>query len=403
MKKIWRVFRHEYLRHVLRKRFIFAVLSLPLIIAAMGIFGVIMVALQYDSHPVGYVDLANWLVNPVKSSPEPADLFRDVEVVAFPDEERALRALEEGEIQGYYVFSKDYLESGEVSLVAKEFPSQGAQTAFNNFVEENLVKDLPKGTQTRLLSSDRLNIQTLDGSRQSGEGRWAEIAIPLAAGVLFMFVVNMTGGYLLQAVVEEKENRTMEIVITSVSPTQLMAGKIAGNLSVGLTQLFLWLIAPVAGFIVLRSFVPWIQNIQILTPTFWLTMAAIFPAFIMVAALMAAVGATATESSEASTVAGWFTIPLVMPYWFMSLLMKNPNAPLSVGMSLFPLTAPVTLPVRFAFTTVPVWQAVLSIALLYACAAASILLAGRAFRLGMLRYGKRLSFKELFGLEKKAL
>ncbi|NPV76321.1 MAG: ABC transporter permease [Anaerolineae bacterium] len=403
MKKIWRVFLYEYLRHVLRKRFIFAVLSLPMIVVAMGIFGVIMVALQYDGRPVGYVDLANWLANPVESAPDAAELFRDVEIVAFPGEEAALQALEKGEIQGYYVFSKNYLESGEVRLVAKETPSQGAQTAFESFVRENLVKDLPKEVQIRLLSGDRLNIQTLDGSRQSGEGRWVEIAIPLATGVLFMFVVNMTGGYLLRAVVEEKENRTMEIVITSVSPTQLMAGKIVGNLSVGLTQLFLWLVAPIAGLIFLRSFVPWIQSIQVFTPTFWLTMAAILPAFIMVAALMAAVGATATETSEASAVAGWFTIPLVMPYWFMSLLMKNPNAPLSVVMSLFPLTAPVTLPVRFAFTTVPVWQTAFSIALLYVCAAASIWLAGRAFRLGMLRYGKRLALKELFGLEKKAL
>lgn len=403
MKKIWRVFLYEYLRHVLRKRFIFAVLSLPLIVVAMGIFGVIMVALQYDGRPVGYVDLANWLTNPVNSAPDPAELFRDVEIVAYPDEGVAMQALEIGEIQGYYVFSKNYLESGEVKLVAKETPSQGAQTAFESFVRKNLVKDLPKEVQIRLLSGDRLNIQTLDGSRQSGEGHWVEIVIPLAAGVLFMFVVNMTGGYLLRAVVEEKENRTMEIVITSVSPTQLMAGKIAGNLSVGLTQLFLWLVAPIASLIFLRAFVPWVQNIQVLTPTFWLTMAAILPAFIMVAALMAAVGATATETSEASAVAGWFTIPLVMPYWFMSLLMKNPNAPLSVAMSLFPLTAPVTLPVRFAFTTVPVWQTVLSIALLYVCAAASIWLAGRAFRLGMLRYGKRLSLKELLGLEKKGL
>ena len=403
MIKTWRVFVHEYLRHVLRKRFIFAVLSLPLIAVVIGIFTIIMVALQYDGRPVGYVDLAGWLQAPVQNSVNPNEWFPDVEVVKYLSEDAALQALKEDQIQGYYVFSVQYLDTGEVRLVANESPSQGAQSAFESFVRANLVNGLPEEVQARLLSNDRLDIQTLDGARQSGNGRWVEIVVPLAAGVLFMFVVNMTGGYLLRAVVEEKENRTMKIVITSVSPTQLMAGKIAGNLSVGLTQLFLWLVVPVLGLVLASFLVPAAQNVKIITPTFWLTMATILPAFVMVAALMAAVGATATETNEASAVAGWFTIPLVAPYWFMSLLMENPNAPLSVGMSLFPLTAPVTLPVRIAFTTVPVWQIVLSIGLLYLCAVASILLSGRAFRLGMLRYGKRLSLKELFDLKGKTL
>jgi ABC-2 type transport system permease protein len=76
--------------------------------------------------------------------------------------------------------------------------------------------------------------------------------------------------------------------------------------------------------------------------------------------------------------------------------MMNPNSPLSVGLSLFPLTAPVSLPLRAAFTTLPAWQIAVSLGLLCILAAVSIWFAGRAFRLGMLRYGKRLSWKELF-------
>lgn len=403
MKKVWRVFIHEYLRHVFRKRFVFAVFSLPLILIVVGLFAFLMVVLQYDSRAVGYVDRAGWLTAPVQNKVDAGEWFRDVEVVKYSDEESALQAVKSGEIQGYYLFTEHYLETGEVRLVANEAPSEGAQSAFDQFVQANLVNGLPENVRERLLTGDRLDVRTLDNSRQSGEGGWIEIVVPLAAGILFMFTVNMTGGYLLRAVVEEKENRTMEIVITSVSPTQLMAGKIAGNLCVGLTQLFLWLVFPLASLFLARNFIPAVRNIEIFTPTFWLTMATILPAFIMVSALMAAVGATATETNEASAVAGWFTIPLVMPYWFMSLLMENPNGPLSIGMSLFPLTAPVTLPIRMAFATVPAWQIILSIGLLYVCAAGSILLAGRAFRLGLLRYGKALSLKELFRARGRAL
>ena len=80
--------------------------------------------------------------------------------------------------------------------------------------------------------------------------------------------------------------------------------------------------------------------------------------------------------------------------------MLSPNSPLAIGLSLFPLTAPVTLPLRAAFTTVPIWQILTSIGLLIACALGALWIAGRAFRLGMLRYGKRLALKEIFSRAK---
>jgi len=125
-------------------------------------------------------------------------------------------------------------------------------------------------------------------------------------------------------------------------------------------------------------------------------LAALPAAFVMVAALMAMVGATATETREAQQVAGLFTLPLFVPYWLITPLIESPNSPLAVGMSLFPMTAPVTLPARAAFTLVPAWQSALSLGLLYLAAFGSLWLAGRAFRLGMLQYGKRLKLAELF-------
>ena len=115
-----------------------------------------------------------------------------------------------------------------------------------------------------------------------------------------------------------------------------------------------------------------------------------------VAALMAMAGATATESSEAQQIAGLFSLPIVAPYWFAGSIMTNPNGPLATGLSLFPLTAPVALPMRAIVTNVPVGQVILAVVLLVLVALLALLLAARAFRLGMLRYGKRVTWGELF-------
>jgi ABC-2 type transport system permease protein len=119
------------------------------------------------------------------------------------------------------------------------------------------------------------------------------------------------------------------------------------------------------------------------------------PAFVMVSGLMAAIGATVTEASEGQQVMGLFTIPIWLPYILIAVFVQNPNSPLAIAMTLFPLTAPMTIAIRLGFTTIPAWQLTLSFILLVASACGAIWLAGRAFRIGMLRYGQRLHWKEI--------
>ena len=115
------------------------------------------------------------------------------------------------------------------------------------------------------------------------------------------------------------------------------------------------------------------------------------------AALMAMAGATTTDSREAQQVAGLFTLPVMVPYFLLETLMSSPNSPLAVGLSLFPLTAPISLSMRAAFTEIPSWQLIVSFSLLILCAIGALWVSSRAFRLGMLRYGKRLPWRVIFG------
>ncbi len=396
MKKFWLVFLHEYKRHVMRKRFILAILSMPFFVAFLILIGFLSVWVQYDEKPVGYVDPYNFLVNPQQVPVEEKSMFGVVASMAFEDESEAKQALENGQIQAYYVLSENYYQSGEVTQVAMAKIGSNAKDDFSDFLTYNLAKEFPEPVFTRLTDGSSITVQSLDGSREMGDDNWMVILLPFLSGVLFIIAVNISGGYLLQAVVEEKENRTMEILVTSVSPTQLMGGKVVGDLMVGLTQLVIWMLFVILGLKIAPAFMDMAAIPSLDAGYILLISATMLPAFVMVSAAMGAVGATATEMHEAQQVAGMFTLPIVVPFWFVSAIMFNPNGALSVVMSIFPLTAPIALPLRAAFTDVPWWQAGIAISLLVVLAIFSVWLAGKVFRIGMLRYGKKVNLKEVF-------
>jgi ABC-2 type transport system permease protein len=200
----------------------------------------------------------------------------------------------------------------------------------------------------------------------------------------------------MQAVVEEKENRTIELLITSVSPFQMMAGKIIGIIGVGLTQIVAWLSVAFLAVLIGRSTFDWLQALTISPGFVGLMLVVMLPSFVLIAALMAAVGATVTEAREGQQVSGLFTLPVMVPYWFTYQIMSNPNGSLAIALSYFPLTAPVALTMRAGFTALSIGEVLLSVGLLVLSAIAALWLAGRAFRLGMLRYGQRVNLRELF-------
>ena len=124
-------------------------------------------------------------------------------------------------------------------------------------------------------------------------------------------------------------------------------------------------------------------------------------AFILISALMATAGVAATESREAQQLSSVFSLLFVSPMWFLSVLINNPNGTVSTILSLFPLTAPISLPLRMGLAEVPVWQVVLAYVLMVGAVVLAFYLAGRAFRMGMLRYGKKLTWGQILGLNRK--
>jgi ABC-2 type transport system permease protein len=395
MSKLWLVALHEYRRHVFTRRFIFGLLSVPLVIILMVGLIFLIISMENNTTPIGYVDHSGLLSDPLPA-PTPTAPDRPVPMIPFAIESDARAALNAGRIQAYYVLPADYRTSGSLRVVHIDQLKSTASQQFYAFLGANLLKGQDPAIAARLVKGADVTVQSADGSRSLSSSDWFSFVFPVLAGIGFIIAMFTAGGYLMQAVVEEKENRTMEVIITSVSSDQFMAGKIVGDTCVGLTQIVAWLLLIILPILVGRSTVPFLQTLRLSSQTLAVLAFIILPSFVLVAALMAAIGATVTEAREGQQMTGLISLPIWIPYMLIGLLMGSPNSSLSLTLSLIPLTAPVAMLVRDGLTILPVWQIALSSAIQILCAVAAIWLAGRAFRLGMLRYGKRLTWRELF-------
>ena len=395
MRRIWLVFSHEYARRVKTRGFIFAVLSMPLlVILSMGM-AVASVSLQTSKLPAGYVDQSGMFAN-AQIEEESGFAIGRIDLLPYTQIETGQEALAGEQIQALFVIPPDYLQSGEVIVYAHDPPGENATERMQNFLESNLIAGETSLVKNRIQKGSNFTVRSLDGSRQAGMRDWFVVLFPFLTGLIFIVVINISGGYLLQSIVDEKENRTMEVIITSISPEQLMIGKILGNLCVGLTQLLIWLIFAAIGLAGMQAIYHFSPTPAISAEQIGILAGIIIPGFILIAALMTLVGVSVTDMREAQQVSLMFTLPMVAPYWFAGAVLQHPENILTAILSIFPLTAVVTMPLRLSIASVPLWQVLLAAALMWISAIGAMMLAARAFRVGMLQYTRRIPFKKLF-------
>lgn len=389
MRNLWLVARHEYRRIVSRRAFILLTLAIPLgIMLLIAIVYFVEISSESDL-PLGYVDHAQFLAEPSSADSGLADgSFKP-----FANEEAALAALEGGQIQAFYVFAADYERTLAVDLyVLEDQPAGAIRGEFAAFVRANLVRDLPPELQERILGgSDVQVIDTVNGRVFNQND--INIIVPFIGALLFFIATMTASGYMLQIVAEEKENRTMEILLTSLTPGQLIGGKIAGLLGVILTQLGIYLVTVIAALTIAAGSTG--GTLGIVVPWSFLGLAALFflPSFFLVAAAMAAVGSVAPNLQQGQQVAGLFNLFFIAPMFLLVFIFQDPGGPLVVLLSLFPTTAFLTIAFRWALSSAPLWQIALSWLLLVGTAIFMMGATLRIFRAGMLRYGQSLSLR----------
>jgi ABC-2 type transport system permease protein len=387
MRKAWLVARHEYLTMVRKRSFVLATVAFPVLIAAFLGLTVWLAQDTGDDRPLGVVDLAGVLVDGAWQAGDSAVAF-----LSFADEAAALDALHAGRVQGYFLLPAGYRASGQVQLTAlSETPPGAAQRAFDAMLRASLLAEQPADIQRRLAGGVELTVRSIDGRREFSQSNFINLLLPFVAGFFFVYAVLSSAGYLLQAVTTEKENRTVEIMATSLSPDHLIAGKAAGLLAVALTQLAVWAAAIVLGLAVGAALEPALRSVQVPWTMLLVVVLYFLPSFALIGGWMIAIGSVYSDIQQGQQVAGILNLLFMAPFFVLIVLFANPDGPLAVGMTLFPTTSFLTVLIRWGLTTLPAWQLALSWLLLAASAAGSVWAAARVYRAGMLHYGQRLS------------
>ena len=395
MNKRWLIARHEYLRHISRKGFLFAILSLPLLIVV--IIGIVFIVTLFENdeiRPIAYVDLSGLLACPASTDD---GVVQPPFPIVLNTEDEAREALTAGRIEAYYLISADYFRTSKVTLFHEGDVSDSATRRFSTYLQTCLLDDKPPAIARRAIAGQTLTIRSSDGTREFGNDPTFGQIMPLFSGFALMLLLFISAGYLTEAVVEEKENRTMEILVTTVSPYQLIVGKVMGIVASTFTQIIAW-------FVMLAAFVfsaglyglLWFQQISVNLGLMVLIMVLIVFAYLIFAALMVAVGSTVTDGQGSQQVAALLISALIFLLSSFPVILENPNGALALGLSIFPLSSPLVIPMRSIVMEIPVWQWLASIAFAVLCTFGAFWLAGRAFETGMLRYGRRLRWSELF-------
>lgn len=392
MNKWWLVVRFEFWRHILRQGFWWNVLFIPLLLVAIAVIVGFFIGGQREQ-PVGVVDLSGMLIPPTEYLPIEEDT---PPIYPYASAEEAKTALLGEEIQAYFVVPADYLSSGQIEFIHAGNSYEGIVEDFSHYLRASLLahQDNPLLKQ---LTSGQLDVVFHSLSEESNQGNPAAFFFPFLLGFIMVLGVFTTSGYLIQSVTDEKENRTMEILITSVTPEQLMMGKIVGLTLLGLIQITVWLAFAGMGvyFLVTRLDAP-TEFLQLPLPLILIAIAWFIPFYLMISALITAIGISVTAASEAQQAVGILSMVSMFPMWLTFPLLADPNSPLAIFMSLLPFSALITLLVRWSLTPIPSWQLVMSWLLMAGTAVLATFLVGRVLRLGMLNYGQKLRWRELF-------
>lgn len=402
----------ELIYNLRRPGYIFMTLFIPvfgvLVFGISSVFGgqvgdFLQTQFEPRDEVTGYVDLSGVLT---------ADLLQYAGLfIPYADEASAREALLAGEIKSYFVAPADYLQTGRLVVY-------GSEGGFSAFVEADegilrtfLVDQLLAGKvdptiQARVLNPAAIELVRLDETGQvseQGPFDWlGDFVVPYAFSILFFITIFVTSGYLLQGVAEEKEGRVIEILVSSVGPTQLLTGKILGLGALGLIQVFVWLGSTTALLMASASRFSLTGTLSLSTSTILLGLVYYLLGYLLYATLMAAGGSLGTSARESQQIGGLFSIGAVVPMMMLGVIISNPGSPLAVALSYIPLSAPVMMLMRLGFGPVPTQQIVISLALLVAGIAVALWAGAKVFRAGLLMYGKRPGLRDLARAFKQA-
>jgi ABC-2 type transport system permease protein len=423
MNKIGVIISHEYRTRVRAKWFIVSTLLAPLGLALLIAVPVIAAILAGDGTEgkIALVDRTGLIASTVVAS----DTAR-FELAGSRTEQNLAAAVQDESIQAYVVIPDNVLDSGTVTMYSRG----GSGIAFSSSIESALepvitrARLTQRGTDTSVISLVEQGVRVI-GLKQTDEGVKADASeasamIGYISGFVIYMLIFLYGSMVMRGVVEEKANRIIEVIASSARPFEIMMGKVVGIGLVGLTQLTAWfvlgsIVTSVAGIALSSSMpapdpanpmmqggglsavlaqegiaLPEIQIVSILMFIF-----NFFAGYFLYASLFAAVGSAVDQEADANSLTFPITLPIGITMLFIGNVIAAPNGTLATVLSMIPLFSPILMTVRVAATDVPWWQLLGSMVLSVGGFFGAIWLASRIYRIGILSYGKKPSFKEI--------
>lgn len=404
MNKILIIAWHEYLTNVRRGGFIFVTALFP----AMGLIALLVTAF-FSGQAANFFQTTFAPQGQRTAIVDRSGLYTQVppqyagRFVLMPDEVAAKSALLAGQVNSYVVIPRDYVTSGKITSYAMgglTSATSGDSGALRGFLVFGLVAGkVDPDLAARASAPVHLTPVTLDknGNPSGGTDTLSFVSgfiVPYFLSILLVISIFTSSSYLLRSISEEKETRVIEIVLSSVSATQLLGGKVIGLGAVGLTQIAVWIMSAFllsGGLGVVAAGVA----ISLNPGTFLLAGVYFLLGFLVFGVVMAAAGAIGTSMRESQQIAGIFSFAAAIPYMLSGFLFANPNATIARVLSYFPLTAPTMMMLRLPLGDVPAVDIVGSIAVLLVSIPVLLWAGAKVFRMGLLMYGKRPAARQI--------
>lgn len=410
MKNVLSVLKTEFINTITRRSFLLTLILVPLVPAL--ILGVVSLISDGDDGGIGNIfqpepsgQVPDGFIDQAGIITEIPEWVGEDYLTEYSSEAAARQAAINSEINGYYLIPADFIQTGDIRFVSPDFSPLTALDStwtITTTIDYNLVGADPIRLQAFQNPVQVTHIDLAAEEEQRDESSMLAFYLPYGITMLFYVLIITTASLMLNSVAKEKENRVMEILLSSITPKQLLTGKILGLGLIGLLQTTLWL---GTALLLLRLGGRTLNIPSSLIPSpeilIWGIILFIL-GYLIYATIMAGVGALIPNIKEGSQATFYVILPLLIPLVLVSVLIEQPHSPLAVILSLIPFTAPNTIMTRMATTSVPIWQVLVAIVgmiltiffLIRAVAGmfrAQLLLTGKKFKLGtfiMALFGK---------------
>lgn len=431
MNKIGLIIKREYVTRVRKRSFLIMTFLAPLFMAAIYIIPIMLALHSSNEHlRVAVVDESHWFEERFHDTKEHTFVLMPSQPI---DSVKELVKSGVFDMALYVPPTQLNIPSNAIVYSIRQVPME-VESYISGVMQKEIEEQklMAQGVDPEIVSAAKTNVN-LQIMRMDEKGNeketFTKVQFALGIGLallVYMFIIFF-GGQVMQGVSEEKTNRIIEVIVSSVKPFQLMMGKIIGVSLVALTQFVMWILLTGALYLGFSAYMglsnpdilsqgtvmaqeitanditnnEGVQNIlQIVHSIDFGTIICCFLAFfilgyLLYATLYAAVGSLVDNNTDSQQFTLPITVPLIVAIITSFYIVNNPDGNLSVWLSMIPFTSPISMMVRIPFG-VPIWQIVLSIVLLAGTFVLMTWIAAKIYRTGILMYGKKLSYKEIF-------